>query len=91
MNTFPLFLISIIFALWVSAIALVSVQNAVPVSLRFLVFESIQLPFGLVLAFSASIGLIAGAILIPLWGLPSASRRSSASVNAADEDDEFDF
>ena len=59
-------LISLIVAGWVSAIALVSVQNATPVSLQFLTFQSVQLPMGLVLAFSAAIGMVGMAVLLPV-------------------------
>jgi uncharacterized integral membrane protein len=57
---------SLIVAFWVSAIALVSVQNARPVSLRFLTFQSIQLPVGLVLAFSAAGGMVGATAVLPL-------------------------
>jgi uncharacterized integral membrane protein len=60
------FLISLIVASWVCAIALVSVQNATPVSLKFLAFQSVQLPLGLVLAFSAAIGMVGMAMLLPM-------------------------
>ena len=60
------FLISLIVAGWVCAIALVSVQNATPVSLQFLAFQSVQLPLGLVLAFSAAIGMVGMAMLLPM-------------------------
>jgi uncharacterized integral membrane protein len=59
-------LIALIVAGWVSAIALISVQNATPVSLRFLAFQSVQLPMGLVLAFSAAIGMVGMAVLLPM-------------------------
>lgn len=75
-------LTSIIVAVWVVAIAILSVQNATPVSLRFLNFQSIQLPIGLVLAFSAGVGLIATALLLPLWVAPSQSNN---------DDDDFSF
>lgn len=75
-------LTSIIVAVWVVAIAILSVQNATPVSLRFLNFQSIQLPIGLVLAFSAGVGLIAVALLLPLWVAPSQSNN---------DDDDFSF
>lgn len=39
------------------AIALFSVQNAKAVSLRFLLWESIQMPLGLLLVFVAAIAL----------------------------------
>ena len=76
------FLISVIIAVWVVAIALISVQNATPVSLRFLVFQSIQIPFGLMLAFSVAVGLLSTAVLQPLWGL-------GESQSMVDEDAEF--
>ena len=76
------FLISVIIAVWVVAIALISVQNATPVSLRFLVFQSIQIPFGLMLAFSVAVGLLITAVLQPLWGV-------GESQSMVDEDAEF--
>lgn len=50
------------------AIAMLSMQNATPVSLQFLGFRSIRLPVGLVLAGSVGIGMIGGAIAILLSG-----------------------
>ena len=76
------FLILLIIAVWVVAIALISVQNATPVSLKFLVFQSIQIPFGLMLAFSVALGLLATAVLQPFWAL-------GESQSGIDEDAEF--
>jgi uncharacterized integral membrane protein len=56
----------LIFALWVVAIALISVQNATPVALRFMMFESVRVPVGLVLALSAALGMVGMAIALPL-------------------------
>ncbi|KKD37078.1 LapA family protein [Limnoraphis robusta Tam1] len=56
----------LILAVGMSAIAIVSVQNATPVSIKFLTFESIQIPVGVILAFSVAVGLIFTAILIPI-------------------------
>ncbi|MCG5058651.1 MAG: LapA family protein [Limnoraphis sp. WC205] len=56
----------LILAVGMSAIAIVSVQNATPVSIKFLTFESIQFPVGVILAFSVAVGLIFTAILIPI-------------------------
>ncbi|MFZ1026219.1 MAG: LapA family protein [Limnoraphis robusta] len=56
----------LILAVGMSAIAIVSVQNATPVSIKFLTFESIQIPVGVILAFSVAAGLIFTAILIPI-------------------------
>ena len=77
------FLILLIIAVWVVAIALISVQNATPVSLKFLVFQSIQIPFGLMLAFAVAVGLLSVAILQPLWG------REEEFESMAEEDTEF--
>lgn len=67
MKTIPLLAISFLVAILVTAIGILSVQNATPVSLNFTFFQSIQMPVGLVLAMSLSAGAIAGAILQPLW------------------------
>lgn len=60
-------LICLILAVAVSAIAIISVQNATPVSIRFLNFQSVQIPVGVVLGFSVAVGLIVTSILIPIW------------------------
>jgi uncharacterized integral membrane protein len=66
MKTIPLLTISFLLAILVSAIGIISVQNATLVSLNFTFFQSIQMPVGVVLAMSLSAGLIGGAILQPL-------------------------
>jgi hypothetical protein len=63
------FLTALIFAVWIVAIALISVQNATPVALRFLVFETVQIPVGMVLALCASLGIVGMAIALPLLRL----------------------
>ncbi|MCC5628468.1 LapA family protein [Nostoc sphaeroides] len=85
------FLTSLVLAVWVIAIAIISVQNATPVSLKFLTFQSIQIPMGLVLAFSAVVGLIGMALLQPLWGLagigqPNSRLEDDAEFFVDDED-----
>ncbi|NEQ66912.1 MAG: DUF1049 domain-containing protein [Symploca sp. SIO1B1] len=69
MKTLANLLSSVIVAGWLGAIALLSIQNIKLVSLRFLYFESIELPVGLVLAFSVALGIIGGAMVLPLWQL----------------------
>lgn len=67
-------IISAILAVWIMAIAILSVQNATPVTLKFLAYESIRLPVGVVLAFSAAAGAIVGAIIaLPLFSSPSST------------------
>jgi uncharacterized integral membrane protein len=60
-------IISIIVAIWVVTIALLSVQNASLVSLRFVFWRSIDLPWGLVLAGAVAVGFMLGGC-IPLLG-----------------------
>jgi uncharacterized integral membrane protein len=69
MKTIPNLLTSIIIAGWLSAIAILSVQNYTLVSVKFIRFESISIPVGILLAFSVGIGLIGGAIAPLLWQL----------------------
>lgn len=54
-------------ATWAIAIAIFSVQNATPVSLKLLGFQSIQIPVGVVLTLSAAMGVVLGAIALPLF------------------------
>jgi uncharacterized integral membrane protein len=60
------FLASLIVAFWISAIALLSVQNATLVTLRFLTFQSVQMPLGVVMAFGVTLGTVGTALLLPL-------------------------
>ena len=70
---------SIILALWVSGIAILSVQNATPISLKIFFkifsltifdFESIQIPIGVILSLSVSMGVIIGsALLSPFFSI----------------------
>ncbi len=60
-------LTSLAVALWMVAMAILSVQNAESVSLRFLGLQSIQMPVGIVLGMSAGVGVIGGAIAQMLW------------------------
>ena len=72
MNSFTNLLSSLILATLVVAIAIFSIQNIQDVSVKFLTFESITIPVGIMLAFCAGVGMILGG-LIPI--LFSTSRR----------------
>ncbi|MEX0270949.1 lipopolysaccharide assembly protein LapA domain-containing protein [Leptolyngbyaceae cyanobacterium UHCC 1019] len=63
MKMLPIVLISLIAATWVGAIAILSVQNFTPVKLSLLAFQSVEIPLGLVLAFSVGIGMVGMAIV----------------------------
>ncbi|WP_416667792.1 DUF1049 domain-containing protein [Egbenema bharatensis] len=60
-------LTSIILAAWICAIALLAIQNAAPISLYFFNFQSIQIPLGIMLAFSVAAGMVGTAIVLPLF------------------------
>jgi uncharacterized integral membrane protein len=55
-----------IVAIWIVAIALLSVQNATLVSLKFLLWQTVPLPAGLLLAIALSGGILLGGS-IPGW------------------------
>ncbi len=67
MKAFTNLLTSTIVAGWIFAIAILSVQNYTAVSVKFLSFESIEMPVGIVLGFAVGVGLIGGAIAPWLW------------------------
>lgn len=79
MKSLAILFTSLLLSVWISAIALLAIQNFSPVSLRFLGFQSIEMPVGLVLTFSVVIGLLGTAIAQPLLGFSSFQRE--------DEDD----
>jgi uncharacterized integral membrane protein len=43
--------------------AVISIQNIRAISLQFLVFRSVEIPVGVLLAFSFGLGLILGAVI----------------------------
>lgn len=86
MKTTVNLVLSIIIALWIMAIAIISVQNATAVSLRFITFESIQIPIGLLLAFCVAVGIIATSLIQPLLGKSNLKRSTSRRY---EDDNEF--
>ncbi|BAU13829.1 hypothetical protein LEP3755_43710 [Leptolyngbya sp. NIES-3755] len=68
MRSFATLITACIVAVWMGAIALIAIQNAAPITLRFLAFQTIELPFGLVIAFSVMLGIVGTAIVQPLLG-----------------------
>ena len=55
-----------------------SIQNIQPVSLQFLLFETVELPMGVLLAFSVGVGLVVGAIAPLLWSRKKSKQRQTA-------------
>ncbi len=68
MKNLAIFLTTCIVALWIAAIAILSVQNFTPVSFQFFTFRSIQIPIGIVLAFAVGLGAVGTALLQLLLG-----------------------
>ncbi len=62
-------------ACWMVAIAFISVQNAQPTSIAFFGQQSIAMPFGLLLTFTAVVGMVGISLLQPLL-LPSRRDRT---------------
>jgi putative membrane protein len=54
---------------WVVSIAVFSIQNIQAVRIKFLVFESIKMPIGVLLAFCVGFGFIIGSLLPVGWKL----------------------
>lgn len=83
---------AVIIAGWIGAIALISIQNITPISLQFLSFSTVPLPFGILLAFCVGIGILLGAIvpiLIP-GGRGRPSQRTSQVIDPLEDWDEFE-
>jgi lipopolysaccharide assembly protein A len=76
MKEFVSLLNSLLLAVWVVGIAIFSIQNIQAVSLKFLMFESITVPVGVLLAFFSSIGMILGCF-IPLLLARKAKMRNN--------------
>lgn len=66
MKTLASILTSFLVAGWIGAIAVLAVQNFTPVSLRFLTAQSVEIPVGLVMAFSVGLGIVATTLIQPL-------------------------
>jgi uncharacterized integral membrane protein len=70
------FLAVLLIALWVVTIALIAVQNARTVSLEFLSFRSVEMPFGFLLALCIAAGMVGTSILQSTWTFPWHAIRS---------------
>lgn len=77
MKAFAGLLNTLIFGGWIIAIAIFSIQNVKGVSVEFLVFESITIPVGILLALCGFAGLVLG------WLLPLVFSRSKKRSRAS--------
>jgi hypothetical protein len=95
MKSLGILLIALIVAGWIVAIAIFSIQNVFVttdsatnqlISIRFLGYQTVEMPLGVALAFCLAAGIVGTAILIPIWNsLGDRPRRYS------DDDLEDDF
>ncbi|PSP18143.1 MAG: DUF1049 domain-containing protein [Cyanobacteria bacterium QS_8_64_29] len=77
MRVFVSLLSSLILAAWVALFAVLSIQNVDALTLRFLMFRTVELPLGVAMAFAFGIGAIVGTLsplLLP-WRRPVGSER----------------
>lgn len=86
MSIFTNFLTTLILATGLVLFVVFAIQNVIPTSITFLLFESIQLPISVLLTFCFAFGLLLGAFLPLFWKRP-VKRRSRLN----DFEDEFDF
>lgn len=63
MKTSRQLIISLIIGFWLTLTAVFSIQNIEKISLKFLVWESISLPIGVLLSMVTACGFILGAIV----------------------------
>jgi putative membrane protein len=80
------FLSSLILAIGLGLLTTFAIQNVTPASLKFLLFESIQLPISILLAFCFGMGLLFGALMPILW-----QRKPKKKSRFDDLEEEFDF
>lgn len=91
MRSFANLISAVIVAFWISAIALISIQNIASISLSFLTFQTVALPFGIVLAFSVGVGLILGAIFPLLFASKQKRRlRYEPEIDPLEDWEEFE-
>ncbi len=83
-------MVAVVIAFWIGAIAIFSIQNITAVSLKFLVWESIKLPIGVLLSFCVGGGFILGSFL-PFLFKPSKGKRKQRLSSPKDNLSDFDF
>lgn len=74
MKTITNLLTALIVAILIGSIAVFSIQNIQSISLKFLIFESINFPVGVMLSLAVGFGFILGALLPLFWQKPNRYR-----------------
>ncbi|MDJ0728397.1 MAG: LapA family protein [Crocosphaera sp.] len=83
-------IVAVLIAFWIGAIAIFSIQNITPVSLKFLLWESIKLPIGVLLSFCLGGGFLIGSLL-PFLLKPAKRKRKRPLRSQMDDKSDFDF
>ncbi len=89
MQVIPNLIATFMIAIGIMAIAILSVQNATPIELKFLVFKSIQIPLGIVLAGSIAGGTWLGIMVqMTIINHPGLDKFTETESNSAQKEDE---
>lgn len=83
-------MVALVMAFWIGAIAIFSIQNITAVSLKFLFWESIKLPVGVLLSFCAAGGFLLGSVL-PVLFQPSQRKKKRRLTSPVDDMSDFEF
>lgn len=86
MKNFANLIASAVVAIWIVVIAMICTQNAESVSLKFLAYESVKIPFGLVFSFSVALGMLIMAVFVTVL---SFSATKTGRRTSLEEDPEF--
>jgi uncharacterized integral membrane protein len=81
---------SLLIAGWIATMSVFSIQNITPVALKFLTFESIKIPIGVLLSIGVGTGFVLGSFVPLFFGSQKLSRRKLSEMNI-DEFEEFNF
>ncbi|GFE67719.1 DUF1049 domain-containing protein [Chroococcus sp. FPU101] len=82
---------SLIIAGWIATMSVFSIQNITPYALKFLQFESIKIPIGVLLSISVGSGFILGSFVPLFFSSPKKSSRRRLEEMNVDEFEEFNF
>lgn len=82
---------SLLIAGWIATMSVFSIQNITPYTLKFLQFESIKIPIGVLLSISVGGGFILGAFVPLFFKSSNKSSRKRLDEMNVDEFEEFNF
>ncbi len=80
---------ALIISFWLIVVAVLSIQNVDGISLKFLVWQSIEIPLGVLLSFALGCGVILGAIFP--WFSFGKTRKVPRNYRRSLEREEIDY